>query len=302
MNTFDLFWITNEDSFMMKTAYRRSTFFLGLLQGPKVDDWVLTQATALSTKVARGTAKDNKTLWDDLKQAFKNTYVNTGQIEQACMELQKHKMEADMINDYIAKFKNLLAKGEIPCTEVGAIEKFKDELKRGVLQGILNWDTWPTTIDGWKESARREVHHYGIMKEALSEHGQAFPKPFKWQANAHRFFGKKKNNPVPMEVDTATTQERKAKRGFDENLKKEGHCFHCHMQGHMKKDCPKKNQTFKGKPFEKKKGLKEGGRQAIIEESEEDEEDTHELAYRIQGVDDDKCNKVFQNMLNGSDF
>ena len=297
MNTFDLFWMTNEDSSVMKMAYRRSTFFLGLLQGPKVDDWVLTQAATLCTKVAKGTAKDSKTLWDDLKQAFENAYVNTGQIKQALMELQKHKMEADLIDNYITKFKNLLAKGGIPHTEVGTIEKFKDGLKRGILQGILNQDTWPTTIDGWEEAARREVRHYGIMKEALSKHGQAFSKPSKWQADAHRFFGKKKNDPVPMEVNAATTQERKAKRGFDENLKKEGCCFHCHTQGHMKKDCPKKNQTFKGKPFERKKGPKEGGRQAIIEELEEDEEDTRELACRIQGLDDDKRNEVFQNTV-----
>ena len=105
--------------------------------------------------MARGTAKDSETLWNDLKQAFLNACVNTGQIEQAHMELQKHKMEADLIDDYIVKFKNLLAKGGIPCTEVGAIEKFKDGLKRGVLQGILNQDTWPTTIDSWEESARR---------------------------------------------------------------------------------------------------------------------------------------------------
>ena len=62
MNAFDLFWMTNEDSSIMKTAYRQSTFFLGLLQGPKEDDWVLTQAAALRTKVARGLAKDSETL------------------------------------------------------------------------------------------------------------------------------------------------------------------------------------------------------------------------------------------------
>ena len=70
----------------------------------------------------------------------------------------------------------------------------------------------------------------------------------------------------------------------------------------MKKDCPKKNQTFKGKTFEKKKGPREGGRQAIIEESEGNEEDTRELACRIQGLDNDKRDEVSQNMLNGSDF
>ena len=83
------------------------------------------------------------------------------------MKLQKHRMDGDLINEYIAKFKTLLSKGNIPRTEVGAIEKFKDGLKPGVLKGILIRDTWPTNIDEWEEAARREVRHFGIMKEAL---------------------------------------------------------------------------------------------------------------------------------------
>ena len=125
------------------------------------------------------------------------------------MELQKHCMEGDLINEYIAKFEILLSKGEILRIEVGAIEKFKDGLKPGVLKGVLIRDTWPTNIDEWEKAARREVCCFGIMKEALRRQGQPFGKPSKWQADAHKFLAKKRNEPIPIKVNAATTQEKK---------------------------------------------------------------------------------------------
>ena len=92
-------------------------------------------------------------------------------------------MEGDLIDEYIAKFETLLSKGEIPWTEVEAIEKFKDGLKPGVLEGVLIRDTWPTNIDKWEEAARRKVCCFEIMKEALGRQGQPFGKPSKWQAD-----------------------------------------------------------------------------------------------------------------------
>ena len=143
------------------------------------------------------------------EEELRNAFAHTGRVEQARMELQKHRMDGDLVDEYIAKFETLLSKGEIPWTEGGAIEKFKDGLKPGVLKDILIRDTWPTNIDKWEEAARREVCHFEIMKEALGRQGQSFGKPPKWQADAHKFLAKKKNKPVPMEVDAATTQEKK---------------------------------------------------------------------------------------------
>ena len=295
MNNFDLFWMTNKDSSAMKVAYRRCTFFLEILQGPKVNNWVLDQAVKLRTRVTAGTPKMDKTLWAQLKRDFENTFAHTERVEQARMELQKNRMDGDLIDEYIAKFETLLSKGEIPWTEVGAIEKFKDGLKPRVLKGILIRDTWPTNIDEWEEAVRREVCRFRIMKEALGRQGQSFGKPPKWQADAHKFLAKRKNELVPMEVDAATTQEKKPfKRGFDDNLKKEGRCFQCHKQGHMKKDCPDKAKapSFKRKP-------KIEGRKASAEDGDDE---TLDLAHRIRKMDDDQRNEVFQAMLNDSDF
>ena len=104
MNGFNLFWMTNEDSLAIKVAYWQCTLFLELLQGPKVDDWVLDQAVKLWTRVRAGTPKTDEILWAQLKRDFKNAFAHTGKVEQARMELQKHRMEVDLINEYIAKF------------------------------------------------------------------------------------------------------------------------------------------------------------------------------------------------------
>jgi hypothetical protein len=73
------------------------------------------------------------------------------------MDLVKLEMEGNNIDDYIAKFENLLCKADIPRTEVGSIQKFKDRLQQGVLRAILNKERWPDTINQWKEAARQEV-------------------------------------------------------------------------------------------------------------------------------------------------
>jgi hypothetical protein len=80
-----------------------------------------------------------------------------GRVEQARMNLAKLEMEGNQVDEYIAKFENLLHKADIPRTEVGSIQKFKDRLQQGILRAILNKETWPTTIDQWEEAARCKV-------------------------------------------------------------------------------------------------------------------------------------------------
>jgi hypothetical protein len=250
LNAFKLFWMNNEDNSHMKNPYKRSTFFLGLFNGGKVDDWVEDQTEQLRNKTIRRSdriSKGDETLWSDLLEAFERAYAHTGRVEQARIELNKLEMDSNMIDDYIAKFENLLRKAEIPRTEVGSIQKFKDGLKRTILSAILRRDTWPETIDEWQDHARREVRRLDIVKEALGDSKSPFTsKPqINWQNIAQRFKSvtppKKRSGVVPMEIDAVRLPDKDSAREAERiKLQKEGRCFFCKETGHFRFNCTKK--------------------------------------------------------------
>src|SRR5713226_6547364 len=117
-------------------------------------------------------------------------------------------MVQDQIDDYIAKFENLVCKAGIPRTEMGILKKFRDGLKKGIHGAIMRRDMWPENLDNWQEAAQREVRHFGIIKEAL---GGDRSNPFintrqaKWQGLAKRALRPHRNDLAPMDIDAAKT-------------------------------------------------------------------------------------------------
>jgi hypothetical protein len=191
MNAFDLFWMSNDKSSTMKTPYKCCTYFLGLINGPKVEDWINDQVIALREKVTCRSdpiGKGEESLWQDLRDAFANIYAFTGRIKQAKMDLAKLEMARDQIDEYIAKFENLLRKAEIPRQEVSVIDMFTNGLCKGVHTTILCQDKWPETLNQWQEAAHIEVRRLGIVKAALGERGNYHlsTRQSKWQAQAQR--------------------------------------------------------------------------------------------------------------------
>jgi Zinc knuckle len=230
-----------------------------------------------------------------LKQAFENNYAHTGRMEEARANLTKLKMEGDLIDDYISSFENLLSRGEIPRSEVGAIEKFKDGLKYGVLATILRRDTWPTTIDEWEEAARREVRRFRVIKESLRRKGDTFgnPRTNKWNSDFQNALRKqKKGDVVPMEIDAASMEKPSKQKWSAKNdkLKKEGRCFKCQKPGHMKKDCPEWGTTSK-KPLAR-----------VVEAEENEPKEGHQVARVIKAMDDQQREDLLDAMINETGF
>jgi hypothetical protein len=52
--------------------------------------------------------KTDEDLWDNLISAFKNAFAHMGRVKQAQMDLAKLEMEGNQVDEYIAKFENLL--------------------------------------------------------------------------------------------------------------------------------------------------------------------------------------------------
>jgi hypothetical protein len=314
MNAFDLFWMNNEDNSHMKNPYKRCTYFLGLLDGPKVEDWVINQTETLREKTNRSNNpidKNKEVLWDELKDDFVNAYAHTGRIEQARIELGKLEMEGDLIDEYVAKFENLLKKAEIPRKEVGAIQKFKDGLRKGVLSKILQRDTWPETIDEWQENARREVRRMAVVKESLGDRGNYHlsSKQAKWSSMSQHFQpNKKRNEAVAMEIDAAKFTQNPRREEENAQLRKEGRCFKCKKQGHMKKACPDWAEESKGKPppYQPKARSVNVSGPSTMEPNDENPpkelQDMKQLARNIHTLDDQETDELLQLVMDGEDF
>ncbi len=244
----------------MRIPYKWCTYSLGLLSGPKVDDWVHNQTKELLEKVTccnDHIEKTKETLWEDLKDAFTSTFANTSKVEDAKIALGKLEMEGDWIDEYIAKLEGLLHRANILRTEVTIMTMFTDGLWKGVHAAILQLDTWPTTLGEWEEAARREVRHMGIIKIQLGKRGNPHLSTCqsKWQFKAQQVLKpKKKDKAVPMEIDAGLPNKVNSKKQ-KENLclQKEGRCYKCGKQGHMKKECLKwKGKNDKPPPYKPK--------------------------------------------------
>ncbi len=159
----------------------------------------------------------------------------------ACLEMQ-----ADNIDDYIAKFENLVWKARIPHQEQGVLDRFKEGLKRGIHAAILHQDQWPTNLDQWQEQACQEVRRLSIIRDSLGDRGNPYLSTCqsKWKELVQKALHcPKQDDIVLMDVDAGWIEEAGWKS--DTKIKKlyqEGWCFGCLKQGHMKRDCPNKKE------------------------------------------------------------
>ena len=101
----------NDNVATMTNPFKRCIYFLGLVHGPRVEDWVVDQVSVLKKVTMwddNQIPKTSERLWNDLKGSFKLSFSHTGKVEQARNELNHLEMEGDKIDDYIAKFENLV--------------------------------------------------------------------------------------------------------------------------------------------------------------------------------------------------
>ena len=190
--------------------------------------------------------EDNEILWVEFETAFLAAWVDTSKKQNAFNQLMQLTMNGWDVDTYIATFDCLtLAVGWDSSSE-GTIAKFRKGLSKGVHSKALDRDTIPCTIEEWKAAARTEVarakekYNAGLTgnqcqnppKSGMYPNTQTPPRT---QPNSNN------SGVVPMEVDSATGQNNFKKLTPEERaqLAKEGRCFHCHLQGHMARDCPK---------------------------------------------------------------
>jgi len=80
MQQFDIHWGLNDNHKVMSNPYLCAMYFLSLIKGPLVNDWVNNQVTDLRNKVVctvNPIAQREDVLWNDVRDAFIAAYVDT---------------------------------------------------------------------------------------------------------------------------------------------------------------------------------------------------------------------------------
>ena len=192
---------------------------------------------------------------------------------------------------------------------------FKQGLTPGIHYWILNRNPVPRTINDWYTAAREEMTRRQMICASLGPRKKEYMNKRPHQEPSGKF-GFKKKDPNAMEIDAAIAGEGSdspnwcERRGsLTEQEKKmrqtEGRCFLCGRQGHMRRNCQRRNNG---------KGKETKARKADTEETKEQEPDdgyasleppsyvSKKSSGQAKTLDDEECEKLLARIMDEPGF
>src|SRR6266436_5501839 len=305
LNNFKTYKFLNRKNETMRIPVNRVALALTFIKGEHVQDWaheVMKNMEDRLESTLNPMLETNEYHWDYFEDAFQDAYTDTSKREDADNKLQNLHMKDGNLDQYVAEFNRLSHLADRNDETRGLIPLFRQGLPYGLAQACMNRSKWPETIHQWQAAAREENKRYAIKKNLGLARSPKEGKDRKQQWKA-ALRGKQKDNSVPMEVDAAQT--RRPLTEHQEKLKKEGRCFHCEIQGHMARECPKKPKN--PPPYTKAQSAttQPTNTTAIAEattsQTETDEEKVNRLVVELKGLNDDVQDKVLNGVFIGQE-
>ncbi len=304
LNDFKTYKFLNQKNETMRILANRVVLALTFIKGEHVQDWaheVMKNMEDRLESTLNPMLETNEYHWDYFKDAFRDAFTDTSEREDMDNKLQNLHMKDGNLDQYIAKFNWLTHLADRNNKTRGLIPLFCQGLPYGLAQACMNQSKWPETIHQWQAVAREENKRYTIKKNLGLARSPKDGKERKQQWKA-ALKNKSRDNSVPMEVDAAQT--RCPLTEHQEKLKKEGRCFHCEVQGHMSRECPKK--TNKLPPYTKAQAAATQptattSTEAATTQTETDEEKVNQLVAELKGLNDDIQDKVLNGVFIGQE-
>jgi hypothetical protein len=177
--------------------------------------------------------------FDDFMIELDRAFSPIDAIGDAMHKLRALKQGSKSAEELITEFNLLCGQaGILTSGDTTLISLFQPALNKPLLEKILDSETIPTTIDGWKNKAiqldnnyRRKMAILGKTRENRGQMntGRRFFRPSNQQIQAQM------KDPNAMDVDALSIKQR-------EEAMKKGACFGCGEIGHISRNCPKKRQ------------------------------------------------------------
>jgi hypothetical protein len=232
VDAFLIYWKINRNNQVMKEPYSRVLMALSFMKGTKIRDWVKSQMAILDDKVEnKGIPYDSEALWAEFEAAFIRAFTNSTRAQDAYTKLKELKMNNEDLDTYISTHGNLVLRAGWAEDGDAAIEAFRDGLKRPLHLAILRRDNIPSSMEEWRNAARREHARWALIK--ASNLGPNNQKTNRWKQALEK--NGKQKDPNAMEVDN--TRLAKLTDAEREKLRNEGRCFRCRQTGHMANRC-----------------------------------------------------------------
>jgi hypothetical protein len=248
LNEFRRYRLLNKNNDIISNPSYRVLTALSYIKGPLVEDWVNERDKTLEKRTNRtlpnSVPDTDEILWTEFETAFKAAWKDGARTQSAYDLLMKLTMKDLDVDTYIATFERLASAAEWEPDAKGTIARFRKGLQDNIHRRVLNRETIPSTMVGWKEAARAEVNRTReIMSAGLSGfRGNQRPRDFgPFQTNqTPRTNPPRTSGIVPMDVDTTTTTFPFNKLTDEERVqyRAEGRCFRCRQKGHMARNCP----------------------------------------------------------------
>jgi len=140
----------------MSNPYLRTMYFLSLIKGPLVNDWVNDQVTDLRNKVVctvNPIARTEDVLWNNIRDAFIAAYADTAKAQTTFTKLQHLKMHKGDLDTYIATFKHLARDAGYDTNTAATVNMFAQNLKTGLLSAVMHRERLPITFMEWIATA-----------------------------------------------------------------------------------------------------------------------------------------------------
>ena len=244
---FTLYRMINQNHYTMAIPYYRILMALSYMKGPKITGWVRARMAELKNQISAGMDRNDEALWARFERCFRDAFTDTTRKEVAALQLTSLQMKGEDLDTYISTFEHLREKVQLERDAQQTFILFLGGLEAGFARAIIGrTHPKPRTVDEWYNAAREQQAIDAEIKAILTDPFTRVDSRYRqWQARGggrqRQEQGRpRERNPDTMDVDTAqsnllTDDERK-------RLQQQGRCFFCKAQGHMSRQCPKKQK------------------------------------------------------------
>jgi hypothetical protein len=176
-------------------------------------------------------------LFEDFIDELNAAFEPVDAVGDAMKKLRTLKQGTRSAEELVTEFNLFCSKAGITQSgDTTLINLFQPGLNKPLLEKILDGETVPMTIAGWKAKAIQLDNNYrrkmAILGKTRDNRGQQ-------TTNTGRRFYRPNNqqtkDPNAMDVDALSIKQR------EEGMKK-GACFGCGKVGHISRNCPKKQR------------------------------------------------------------